>query len=60
MSEQILTKEEKQKAAELLDELTETKGPGRDLENWTIRAKTLLVFIVMRNPELIFDANNQK
>lgn len=57
MCEIALTETEKQKAAELLEELAEIKGPGTALENWNIRAQTLLVFIVMRNPELVFEAN---
>jgi hypothetical protein len=57
MSEQVLTETEKQKAVELLDELAEIKGPGQALDYWNIKARTLLVFIVMRNPELIFEVN---
>lgn len=51
-----LTEKEKQKAKELLDELNEIKGP-KDLSDWNIRAQTLIVFIAMRNPDSIFEAN---
>ena len=46
---------EKQKAKELLDELPGL-GP-QELADWNIEAHTLLVFIAMRNPDLVFKAN---
>lgn len=46
---------EKQKIRELLNELIQIKGPGKGLDFWIIKARTLLVFIAMRNPELIFE-----
>ncbi len=46
---------EKQKAKELLDELLGL-GP-EDLPDWNIRAKTLMVFIAMRNTGIFFEAN---
>jgi hypothetical protein len=57
MSEQVLNEDEKKHAVELLDELAEIKGPGPALDDWNIRAKTLLVFIVIRHPEIILEAN---
>lgn len=57
MKEQVLNETEKQKAAGLLDELAEIKGPGGELDFWNIKARTLLWFIAMRNPGLIFGAN---
>jgi len=50
-----LTEKEKHKAEELLDELKELGPDG--LPDWNIRANTLLVFIAMRNPELVFRKN---
>lgn len=50
-----LTEQEKQKAKELLEELNETGPEG--LPDWNIKAHTLLVFIAMRNPDLLFEAN---
>ena len=47
---------EKQKAKELLDELSEI-GPEK-LPDWNIRAQTVLVFIAMRNPDLIFEGTD--
>ena len=52
-AEETLNKWEKQKAKELLDELTEL-GP-EELPGWNIKAKTLLVFIAMRNPGLCLE-----
>lgn len=49
----IITQSEKKEAQKLLDELN-TKKP-EELPDWNIRAHTLLVFIAMRNPELIFE-----
>lgn len=51
----MLNEAEKQKSKELLDELTEIRGPGPALDFWKIKAQTLLVFIVWRRPELIFE-----
>ena len=59
MSEPVLNEHEKQKATELLDELAGIKGPGKGLDDWNIRAQALLVFIAMRNPELIFEELKQ-
>lgn len=50
-----LTEWEKQKAKKLLEELPEL-GP-EELPDWNIRANTLILFICMRNPELITEAN---
>ncbi len=50
-----LTKWEKQKANELLEELPNLGQ--EELADWNIGAKTLMVFIAMRNPDLVFEAN---
>lgn len=49
-----MNEEEKQKAQGLLDELPKIGPEG--LEDWNIRARTLLVFIAMRNPQIFFEA----
>lgn len=51
-----LTELEKRKVKELLDELDRIKGPD-ELPDWNIRAQTLLIFIAMRNPDLVIEAN---
>jgi len=51
----IITESEKKEVQKLLDELN-TKKP-EELPDWNIRAHTLLVFIAMRNPDLLFEAN---
>jgi len=48
-----ITELERKKAQKLLDELETTKP--EELSDWNIRAQTLLVFIAMRNPDLIFE-----
>ena len=55
MSESVLTETENQQARQLLDELAEIKGPGRALDFWIIKARTLLVFAAIKNPELLND-----
>ncbi len=55
MPEIKINKQEKQKVKELLDELTEL-GP-QELSDWNIKARMLLVFIAMRNPDLVIEAN---
>jgi len=50
-----LTEQEKQKAKDLLEELSETVPEG--LPDWNIGAQTLLVFIAMRHAELFFEVN---
>ena len=49
-----LTEIEKWKVAELLDEHSRLKGPD-ELQDWNIKAQTLLVFIAMRNPDILVD-----
>jgi len=48
-----LTELEKQKVKKMLDELNEIGPDG--LVDWNIRAHTLIVFIAMRNPQVIFE-----
>lgn len=50
-----LTEQEKQRAKELLDELSGI-GP-EELPDWNIRANTFLVFTACRYPKAIFEAN---
>ena len=49
-----LTELEKQRAKELLDELSGI-GP-EELLDWNIRANTFLVFTACRHPSIIFEA----
>lgn len=51
-----LTELEKKKVQELLNEIDQIKKP-QELPDWNIRAQTLLIFIAMRNPDLLFEAN---
>jgi len=55
MPESSITEQEKQEAEELLNELNELGSEG--LVDWNIRAETLLLFIAMKNPDCIFEAN---
>lgn len=50
----MITENEKQQIRQLLDEADGIKGP-EELPDWNIRAQTLLVFIAVRNPNLIFE-----
>ena len=50
----IITEPEKKEVQKLLEELN-TKKP-EELPDWNIRAHTLLVFIAMRNPSVIFES----
>lgn len=57
MSEHFeLTELEKQKIKELLNKHSQLKG-SNELPDWNIKAQTLLIFIAMRNPDLVSEAD---